>query len=134
MALNSFRAAPGSWVKSQTQLFNTPLLGFASGPRECATSRWEFLGKNFSCQELNSCQEYYQEFAFWQDSRREPCRGDFYSQRDPSEYRFFGRILAEIRDRNFFPEKIPPLWKTGRVGGISILLGSQRVPGILLGS
>ena len=42
-------------------------------------------------------------FCFPQDSRRDPGE-EFFSWRDPGEYRFLGGILAEIRARNFSRE------------------------------
>ena len=91
---------PGSNVKIR---FNAPSPGYAFQQRECATSRREFIWKNFCSRELSSRRECYPDFASRQDSRRDP--GDeFFSWRDPGEYRFLGGILAEIRGGNFSRE------------------------------
>ena len=47
--------------------------------------------------------ECYPDFASRQDSRRDPGE-QFFSWRDPGEYRFLGGILAEIRGGNFSRE------------------------------
>ena len=75
--------------------FKAPLPGFSFQQRECTTSRREFLWKSF-----RSCRECYQDFASRQDSRRDPGK-EFFSWRDPGEYRFLGDILAEIHGGNF---------------------------------
>ena len=59
-----------------------------------------FYGRIFTRRELCSRRECYQDFAFRQDSRRDPGE-EFFSWRDPGEYRFLGEILAEIRGGNF---------------------------------
>ena len=43
---------------------------------------------------------FYQDFPFWQDSRRDPGE-EFFPWRDPGKYRFLSGILAEIRGGNF---------------------------------
>ena len=60
-------------------------------------------GRIFTRRELSSRRECYQDFASRQDSRRDP-REEFFSWRDPGEYRFLVGILAEIRGGNFSRE------------------------------
>ena len=57
----------------------------------------------FTRRELSSRRECYPDFASRQDSRRDPGE-EFFSWRDPGEYRFLGGILAEIRGGNFSRE------------------------------
>jgi len=91
---------PGSNLKIR---FNAPSPGFAFQPRECATSRREFLRKNFFSREFSSHREYYQDFASRQDSHQDP-RGEF----------FLGGILMstdEIHLINSFASFAPAEWR-----------------------
>ena len=100
-----------------------------------------FYGRIFTRRELSSRYECYQDFASQQDSRRDPGE-EFFSWRDPSEYRFLGGILAKIRGGNFSregshrengpPQRDPggiPV-RAGNLGGI--LARSQYLQGLCL--
>ena len=91
---------PGSNVKIR---FNAPSPGFAFQQRECITSRREFLWKNFYSAWIKFSPRMLSRFTSRQDSRRDPGE-EFFSWRDPGEYRFLGGILAEIRGGNFSRE------------------------------
>ena len=62
-----------------------------------------FYGRISTRRELSSRRECYQDFASRQDSRRD-LGEEFFSWRDPGEYRILGGILAEIRGGNFSRE------------------------------
>ena len=72
-----------------------------------------------SRREVSSRRECHQDFASGQDSRRDP-KEEFFSWRDPSQYRFLSGILAKIRSRNFSREGScrengPPRWDPGGI-------------------
>ena len=93
MAHDSFRAALASRVKSQDQVKHT-----LAGICVSATRMYNFSA-GISMEEF-LLRECYQDFASRQDSCRDPGE-EYFSWRDPGEYRFPGGILAEIRSGNF---------------------------------
>ena len=109
--------------------FNAASPGFVFQQRECATSRWEFLWKYFYSARIKFSRECYQDFASRQDSRRDAGE-EFFSWRDPGEYRFLDGILAKIRGGNFSRERSRRENRPPRQDPA----GSQWTPGILAGS
>ena len=97
MAHDRFRAALASRVKSQDQVKHT-LAGIC-----VSVTRMYNFSAGISMEEF-LLRECYQDFASRQDSCRDPGE-EYFSWRDPGEYRFPGGILAEIRSGNFSPGK-----------------------------
>ena len=104
---------PGSNLKIR---FNAPSPGFAFQQRECTTSCQEFRWKIFYSAGITFSPQMLSTFCFLAGfslgSRR----------RDPSEYRFLGGILAEIRGGNF--SRKGSHQEMGHLGGIPVSAGN----------
>ena len=129
MAHNSFRAVLASRVNIR---FNAPLSRFAFQPRECATSRQEFLCKNFFSARIQFLPGILPRFCFPAGFQLGSWKRLFW--RETSRYRFLGGFLAKMNGMSF-PEIFPgkdPAGKTGLFGRISV--GSGVLCRILPGS
>ena len=119
MAHASFRAALASWVKSQDQVKRT-----LAGICVSATRMYNF-SPEISMEEFSLVENYVLVANAIKILLPGRILGgipekSFFSWQDPGEYRFLGRILAEIRGGNFshkgsHRENGPPRQDPGRI-------------------